>query len=294
VRHAPGLRLKDADVGELDLALVALCGMAQAGFVTISNANNTADTTGYGAVGYNYQISKTEVTIAEMQAATGAGSGNENYWNNGARTVGTAAPASYVSLYEAMKYCNWMTSGNVNSGLYEDKGGGVWGAKMTRAAVMAGSTLYYAVPTENEWYKAAYFKPDASGYSLYANGTANIPTHGTTDGWNYYNSGYVNGSPNYTWTAGYGGAEQNGTYDMMGNVWEWMETSSGVLRGGSCDGLEYDLRSSNRFYYNPALEYDSFGFRVVAIPEPATALSLVLGGLVVTGYRRMRKSYGHF
>jgi len=28
------------------------------------------------------------------------------------------------------------------------------------------------------------------------------------------------------------------------------------------------------------------------IPEPATALSIVLGGLIVTGYRRIRKSYG--
>jgi hypothetical protein len=31
-----------------------------------------------------------------------------------------------------------------------------------------------------------------------------------------------------------------------------------------------------------------------AIPEPATALTLALGGLLITGYRRMRKSYGHF
>jgi subtilisin-like proprotein convertase family protein len=39
---------------------------------------------------------------------------------------------------------------------------------------------------------------------------------------------------------------------------------------------------------------DSWGLNVTAIPEPATALSLVLGGLIITGYRRMRKSYGHF
>lgn len=29
------------------------------------------------------------------------------------------------------------------------------------------------------------------------------------------------------------------------------------------------------------------------VPEPATALSLLLGGLIITGYRRLRKSYGH-
>jgi hypothetical protein len=31
-----------------------------------------------------------------------------------------------------------------------------------------------------------------------------------------------------------------------------------------------------------------------AIPEPATATMLALSGLVIVGYRRMRKSYGHF
>ncbi len=70
------------------LALVALCGMAQAALVTIGNAGNAADTdTGYGAVGYTYQISATEVTIAEF-TASGAGNGNENWWNDGTRTVG--------------------------------------------------------------------------------------------------------------------------------------------------------------------------------------------------------------
>jgi len=266
--------------------LIALCGMAQAAYVTIGNAGNAADTANggiYGDVAYTYQISATEVTIAEF-TASGAGSGNENYWNDGTRTVGTAAPAGQVSLYEAMKYCNYITSGDINLGAYIFSGG-IYQSTDRASAITTYGTVY-ALPTEDEWYKAAYFKTDASGYSLYANGTANIPTHGTTDGWNYYNSGYVNGSPNYTWTAGYGGAEQNGTYDMMGNVWEWMEASSGVIRGGSYGDVESYLRSSFRSFPNPSLEHDSLGFRVVAIPEPATALILALGGAVIGLYRR--------
>ena len=35
----------------------------------------------------------------------------------------------------------------------------------------------------------------------------------------------MNGSPNYTWETGFGAGEQNGTYDMMGNVWEWNESA---------------------------------------------------------------------
>jgi sulfatase modifying factor 1 len=272
-------------------AVVGATGMAQADFVTIGNAGNAADTTGYGAVGYTYQISKYEVTIAQMQAS-GVGSGNENYYNTGDRTVGPNAPAVYVSLYEAMKYCNWLTTGNINLGAYVFSGGNY--QSTDRASAVSTYGTVYALPTEDEWYKAAYFKPDASGYSLYANGTDTVPTWGTAAGWNYYDDdiGFVIGDPNYKWTVGYGGMEQNGTYDMMGNVWEWMEASVGVIRGGGSYDPEYELRSSTRGYYVPSDEYYTIGFRVVAIPEPATALSLVLGGLVVTGYRRIRKSYG--
>ncbi|MDK2858400.1 MAG: hypothetical protein PWQ89_1519, partial [Verrucomicrobiota bacterium] len=158
--------------------LVALCGMAQAAFVTIGDPGNTADTTGYGAVGYTYRISATEVTIAEFQAS-GAGNGNENHWNNGTTsTVGTNAPASYVSLYEAMKYCNYLTSGDVNTGYYSTSdGGSTYQANaLSHDAYAAANGPAYFLPTEDEWYKAAYFKPDASGYSLYANGTDTVPT----------------------------------------------------------------------------------------------------------------------
>jgi hypothetical protein len=79
---------------------------------------------------------------------------------------------------------------------------------------------------------------------------------------------------------------------MMGNIWEWMEDSSGVIRGGCFGNSEDYLRSSYRDGSSPSVEFTLIGFRVVAIPEPATALSLVLGGLVVTGYRRIRKAYG--
>jgi formylglycine-generating enzyme required for sulfatase activity len=256
--------------------LLGAAGMAQTAMVTIGDAGNGADaSTGYGAVAYTYQISATEVTIAEF-TASGAGDGNENYWNDGIRTVGTAAPAGNVSLYEAMGYCNWLTSGDINLGAYVFSGG-VYQSTDRASAVTTYGTVY-ALPTEDEWYKAAYYTGDTGDlWSLYANGTDTVPTWGTTDGWNYYN-GYVNGDPNYTWTAGYGGEEQNGTYDIMGNVWEWMETSVGVFRGGSYGNDEYILRSSNRDYFDPSGEYSGLGFRVVAVPEPATAMLLAIGG----------------
>jgi formylglycine-generating enzyme required for sulfatase activity len=269
------------------IAWIALDATSHASFVTIGNAGNAADSTGYGAVGYIYQISDHEVTIAEFQQAAGAGNGDENYWNDGTRTVGAGAPAGNVTLYEAMKYCNWLTSGNVDNGAYHFNGG-VY-QSTDRPAAIATYGIIYALPTEDEWFKAAYWTGDESDlWSLYANGTDTIPTWGKASGWNYYNDGYVNGSPNYMWESGCGGIEQNGTYDMMGNVWEWME-SSGVIRGGGCFSLERDLRSSRRYYEDPGYPSTPYGFRVVMVPEPSTVLLFGIGGVGAWLLRRSRK-----
>lgn len=271
--------------------LVGLCGMAQAVFVTIGDAGNAADpSTGYGAVGYTYRISATEVTIAEFWAS-GAGNGNENYWNDGTRTVGANAPATYVSLYEAMKYCNWLTSGNVNSGTYVFNGGVYQFADRVSAVATYGTA--YALPTENEWYKAAYYTGNSGDpWSLYANGTDVAPTWGTADGWNYYSGAYVLSSPNYTWTVGSGSEEQNGTHNMMGNVAEWMEFVSGdvaIIRGGAFGGVVSHLRSSTRATGWATTEVSHLGFRVVsigAVPEPASALMIAVGGGLIAIIRR--------
>ena len=271
--------------------LVALCGMAQAGFVTIGNAGNAADTTGYGAVGYTYQISQYEVTGAEFGSAVASdshiGLSTPNSGNN---------PAAYVSWLEAAKYCNWLTTGDAYLGAYQFDGSGNLTGVDRAAAIMAHG-IVYALPTEDEWYKAAYFKPDASGYSLYANGTATAPVKLVDSVYNY----------SFPWDVGHGKMEQNGTYDMMGNVWEWNESAfDGTLdnmseyrtvRGGGFSHVVDNLRSTTRNPGDPTGETYYVGFRVVAvnvIPEPATALSLALGGLLIVGYRRMRKSYGHF
>lgn len=259
-------------------------------FVTIGNSGNAADTggtIGCGAVGYNYRIGKYEVTNAQWNAftsAAGAPTGSDGGYSYGAFYTGDQQPTDNISWYEATQFCNWLTSGDKSKGTYQFSGsntnpGSFLGINRDTAKAAYGTI--YVLPTEDEWYKAAYYKPDGSGYSIYANGTNIAPTAGVQS--NY------NGTIGTPWDIGTGTQEQNGTFDMMGNIWEWNETlvnsSDRIFRGGSYLGGSPGLKSISQYWLSPSFENGEMteggGFRIAEIPEPATLIFLSLGGLAL-------------
>ena len=247
---------------------------------------------GYGAVNYNYSIGKYEITIDQFTKADAAsgnviGDGNENHWNDGTRNVGSDAPASIVSWQEAARFANWLTSGDINTGIYSFSGDVLTGINRSYRNT---NNLAYALPSEDEWYKAAYYKPINDGtYSLYSSG---LNTGPNTNGWNYSELIH-NPRPGVMWETGDGSEEQNGTYDMMGNVWEWTETIlsddvSVVYRGGSAYGDTNFLDSSTIRTSHTMADGGTYhvGFRIAAIPEPGSLAMVVLVGSGIWGIRR--------
>jgi hypothetical protein len=246
-------------------------------FVTIGNAGNAADTggtIGCGAVSYDYRIGKYEVTNAQWDtftAAAGAPTGNDGGYSVSAYFTGAQQPTNCISWYEALQFCNYLTSGDKSKGAYQFSGnnsnpGSFLG--INRAAAQASYGKIYVIPTEDEWYKAAYYKPDGSGYSLYANGTDIAPIAGVQSNYGY--------AIDALWNVGTGTQEQNGTFDMMGNVWEWNETliyfGYRCLRGGSCSYDVSYLSSSYRYDgYFPSDEDVIVGFRVASTPTTCTS-----------------------
>jgi hypothetical protein len=248
-------------------------------FVTIGHAGNAPDTqvmddgtTGYGAVGYDYRIGKYEVTNAQWNtfiAAASAPSGNPSKgYDQNTFYTGANQPTTNVSWYEAAQFCNYLTSGDKGLGAYQLGTDG--SITVDRVSAISAYGTVYVIPTEDEWYKAAYYKPDGSGYSLYANGLNTVPS---PNGWNYAGDLYIN-TP---WDVGTGTEEQNGTFDMMGNVWEWNETLFDIessvrsARGGSFYVVHNDyftLASTARHNMYPYDEYWTVGFRIASVSKP--------------------------
>jgi len=305
--------------------LTVLAGPAWAtvtfNWATVGNAGNAADpTTGFGAVANEYRIAKTEVTndqYAEFLNAAATSDPNSLYNTNmgvttqrggitrsgvsGSFTYAPSAnmankPVNWVSFLDSMRFTNWLHNGqgagSTETGVYNVTNG----VSETRAA-----NANYFLPSEDEWYKAAYHQPAAQGgdsddYWLYPTASNSVPTLATANsvgdianpGTNVvnYNLGAdwngQNGNVTTVGSAGPSSASFYGTFDQGGNLVEWNEAlftgSTRGLRASSWTNSETLLRSSIRSGFSPTVEGSNFGFRVASpVPEPASVAMIAVG-----------------
>lgn len=283
-------------------------------WVYVNNANNAADTADgdpntngiqrFGSVDHNYKIGRHEVTNSQYAAflnAKGASNSNGIYNEqmniNGNGIIRTGGPGNFaytavsapnnpvvfVSWFDAARFANWMMNGQGNGDM-EDGAYALNGATSGIITAKIGAQVY--LPSENEWYKAAYYKAVTTSYSLYPNGANTISTVDA----NYTTPasspvGYYSGAPS-----------SYGTYDQGGNVWEWNDAVNGSqhgARGGSFGGLlggfysQDVMASTNRVNFDSTLESSNVGFRLAGVPEPTSiALSMLAGGMMLIRRKR--------
>ena len=268
-------------------------------WVTVGNPGNAADTTYFGAVSYAYQIGKYEVTNAQYGAFLNAAAKTDSYglYNSSMSSYGitrsgssgsytysvTTAlanrPVVYVSWFDAARMANWMMNGQ-GSGSTETGAYTLNGAISGIVLANAGAQVY--IPTEDEWYKAAYYNAANQTYSLYPNGQNSI----TPDDANYLAFSSTN-------VGTYSGDDPSmyGTFDQGGNVWEWNDaviSSARGVRGGSwglTDGSY--LASSFRGGEGPSTDNLLLGFRLASVPEPSSlVLSVLASGVMLLRRKR--------
>jgi formylglycine-generating enzyme required for sulfatase activity len=280
-----------------------------------ADAGNTTDPNVYGAVNYEYSIGKYEVSLAQYTRflnAVAASDPNGLYNPNMATNLRIAGiersgengeytysvigsgnrPVTYVSWFDAARYCNWehnecptgvQDASTTERGAYTLDGATSGGLDITR-----NPGAKYWIPSEDEWYKAAYHQPQSEGgpvddYWDYptrsdepnapgntigpAENQANITVSGN---YSVTQSGSYDSNQNYLTDGGSyeGSAGPYGTFDQGGNVREWndaviSDSFQGVW-GGSWNNDELDLRSSSRDFEAPDCKDNLIGFRVAS------------------------------
>ncbi len=314
-------------------------------WVTVGDPGNTADTdpSGFGAVATSFQIMKYEFTNqqytdflnsvaatdtyalynANMGSNARGGitqSGASGSFTYSVKTNMGDKPVNYVSWFDAARVSNWYQNGATSSSSTETGAYTLNGATSGNApAVNPGATFY--IPTEDQWYKAAYYKGSGTdaGYWDYATQSDTAPTAVTADTTGIGSAGNTGNFANFNKAADWnsqdgnvttvgtnGGPSAYGAFDMSGNISEWNDLTGAAgspreLRGGGFSNDDPFRLSSS--YSNPTAPSDGsagFGFRLASpvsgpssVPEIdpnslGSVLALVLGSLGLLERRRLK------
>lgn len=281
-------------------------------FVTIGNAGNANDTgagggfysSPYGGVPYVYRMGVTEVSQDWITKATNLGMTNV--------TAGAWAgnqPAANMTWYEAAAFVNWLNTSKGYQPAYQLDGtntaltlwssGDAW--QLGAENRYRHKDAYYFLPSDNEWYKAAYHQNDGvtANYWDYPTGSNSIPdgidSNGDPNYQSVFDDGYNQGQPNAITSAG-SAASAYGTYEQGGNVIEWNESAldgsndvsseSRTVRAGTYGTAATALRSSAWFGVLPGDSDPIVGFRVASVPEPSSTVLILSAGLLALARRR--------
>ncbi len=329
-------------------------------WATVGNPGNAPDTlvmtkgpapdntTGYGSVGYAYQISKYDVTNAQyvqfLNAVDTSGSNTLRLFNtkmsdpnaspagqaytggidrnlaapSGAKYSVKAGqqnyPATWINWASGARFVNWLAngqgSGSTETGVYDMSvfTGNSFATPPSRAP---GATIF--LPSEDEYYKAAYYDPTKSGTGGYWQyGTrsdtapASAPPAGTSNSANIGagvgnggNQGGIFGATAATTQAAYDLSAVNyltnvgayttatsfyGLSDVDGLVYNWTEgtrvtfgNNLPIYRGGAWMYNAGGVGAAYRNVYSGggATSYAWFGFRVASLPaSPPSGITI--------------------
>ncbi len=286
-------------------------------WVSVGDAGNSCDNQSqgcFGGVAYDYQVAKFEVTntqyaeflnavadtdtfglynanMANVNFGGIVQSGVSGFFQYTAVTGRENRAVNYISFYDALRFANWLQNGQPNTGSQTgattEDGSYTFSGATTVGGRNAGATIF--LPTEDEWYKAAYYDALSTSYLDFPAGSdvqsiCAEPT-ATPNRANCFGSvGRATDAGAYS-----GSASPYGTFDQGGNVFEWTEAILGadrVKRGGEFLSSASELGAAVRSSDDPAADLEPNGFRLVNVPEPATGLLVIAGMLSLASWQR--------
>ena len=289
--------------------------------VPVGNPNNPKDKeTGLGAVPYEYAIGKYVVTVGQYvtflnaKAAVTTNPALTTLWNEDMEK-----PASYVSAgfiqrtgsgtqadpylyaeiadpslgtnssnraicniswFSAARFANWINNGATK---LSDTESGAYALQNATAGVFKRETnAIWWIPSEDEWYKAAYYDPTkllTGGYHTYpfrsdAEPKKEVPPGGANSA-NY--DGIMPDKRKITPVGAYTHSKSHyGTFDQGGLVWQWNDAVysdqlgkplNRGMRGASWSLGLLNISKLSPRDYPPTYEDDDSGFRLACSPR---------------------------
>ncbi len=256
----------------------------------------------FGAVAETYRIGQFEVTNAQYAEFLNAVAASDplELWDSfmavdpiAGGIVRSGSPGSFsyavkpgfeekpvvvISWFSALRFANWLHngqgSGDTESGAYTLLGGTPVPSNEATVSRNPGARVF--LPTEDQWYKAAYYDAERQIYFDYPTRSDRVPgcVPPSEDDGNAANCRPGAGGPvdvgSYPLSP-----SPYGTFDQGGNVREWTETDffgSGFLRqvrGGSWSEGVLELRARDRDSFPQLFKLPILGFRVASfLPEP--------------------------
>jgi len=264
-------------------------------WVTVGDPGNACDRTlhgCFGAVAEVFRISTTEVTNAQyaeflnakalsdplglyderMSSRSGGirrsgGPGSFSY----TPIIGRGGwPVNFVTFYDAVRFANWLHNGqgdgDTETGAYTLVGGTETPSNGESVTRNARAKVF--LPSEDEWYKAAYYDTASATYSTYPTGSVAecaAPGAKPKTANCLQRAGGLTNVRSYTMSA-----SANGTFDQGGNVSEWNEAvilGNRGLRGGSFNLPPLHLGKASRSGEWPSYGHFAVGFRVASVPK---------------------------
>jgi len=196
-------------------------------------------------------------------------------------------PVNSVTAYDAARFANWMNNGQGNG----DTETGAYTIGPTFITLPRNANAKIVLPTQDEWFKAAYYDGTTASYFGYPTGT-NLPTACAAPGSTPNTANCGNAVSGVTVVGSYTGSPSPyGTFDQAGNVMEWLQTGTqeahGVY-GGSYNRSISDFSANGAYLFldRPGVADPNLGFRLVLIPEPGTGLLVIAGLLGLASWRR--------
>lgn len=288
--------------------------------VFVGHPGNAADSTGFGAVNYSYRMGKYEVTAGQytefLNAVAGVDTfslyntqmGRTDFISSGITRSGAGTlispysysvdpdfvnrPVNFISFWDAARFANWLHNGQPTGP--QDATTTEDGAYTLTPDAVANNTVtrnpgaIWAIPTNDEWYKAAYYDSSTGDYFDYPTSSDGLPGRDLDDvsGNNAnYGTPIPIDSPFYTTVVGefQNSASPYGTFDQGGNVAEWTETFAGLpserrVRGGAWGGSAAVMLAVSNNVGAVADHTGTTGFRVMTVvPEPGSSALLIVG-----------------